>query len=80
MDLLFDLPDDIYADDIAEAHSLGDTFRTVFFTWIKLPGENVLRRKPVASIVRPSRTLEAGKVSRLLALHPIVRKDMVLHS
>jgi hypothetical protein len=61
----YDLPADVYVDDIGAVENLGDNFRSVFFVYSRSEG-GILRRVPVLCLVRPKASVRGGQVLRWL--------------
>lgn len=63
----FDLPADVYADDIGGVDNLGSNFRTVFVVYSRTES-GVLRPTPVFCIVRPKSSIlvKGGAIHRML--------------
>jgi hypothetical protein len=78
----YELPKDVYADDIGAVENLGENFRSVFFVYSRSDG-GVLRRVPVLCLVRPKSSMLGGQVSRWLLEQSDPRKearDGAMHS
>ena len=49
---------DVYCDGIGDVENLGNgVFRTIYFTYTRTPGSNVLERVVCAKIIRPTASL-----------------------
>jgi hypothetical protein len=60
---------DIYADGIAEVESLGDNFRTIYYTYTRpYDCDEAIERVVVAKIVRPKKSIiRVGDLQEWLA-------------
>jgi hypothetical protein len=70
----YELPADIYADDIGAVENLGDNFRSVFFAYSRSEG-GILKKVPVLCLVRPKSGIMGGQVLRWLRQLPDPRKE-----
>lgn len=63
----FDLPADVYADDIGGVDNLGTNFRTIFVAYSRTEC-GVLKPTPVFCVVRPKSSIlvKGGAIHRML--------------
>lgn len=64
----FDLPADVYADDIGGVDNLGTNFRTIFVVYSRTES-GLLKPTPVFCVVRPKSSIlvKGGAIHRMLA-------------
>lgn len=58
---------EVYVDGIGSVDDLGDTFRTIYFTFARIPGSTIFQRMAVVKIVRPKSAFAPGTIASLLA-------------